>query len=217
MSETAKPAGKIHEAKSLAAKTLLNSVVALCVAGFLSAVGFVFTSVFKVEIPIVARLDQLDRIESDGAATRLIAEDNRNGILDNSKAIRDLRVAQDIVEYDETRSGILAPCPVGTVCVARFYLRRTEFGLNCGLPRAVPYVENHARNPIRTQFRNFKPVQIGRDWETLETPFLVPLSAKPGDGGFYVRIEYPGCDTEDQDSRIYESTITLPFEILPKE
>ncbi|EFL88263.1 hypothetical protein [Ahrensia sp. R2A130] len=207
----------MEELRKLVGKTFLNSLVAVCVGAFLTASGYVLTSVFQVRIPALEIFDQVNTIANDSAATRRIAEDNRAGIQDNRKAILDLRIAQDVAEYDETLSGVLGGCRIGTVCIAKFYLRRTEFGLNCGLPSAIPYVENHSRAPIRTQFVGFKPVEVGRDWETLETPFRVPNSALPGDGGFYVRIEYPGCVPDDPDGLIYESTITLPFEILPAE
>jgi len=181
-----------------------KAIIATVVASFIGIFGTAFASVFKVEVPILSYGDKLDALTA-------ISKTTQQGVDDNRKAIDDLRNAEPIVEWDQAASFIIGPCYIGEKCVAKLRLRRTAFGAGCEAPEATPYVRNHSRDPHRTTFVDFQPVQVGEEWETLTTPFIVPQGVQPGDSGYYVRTLYTKCLTDRPDVEFRRSSITLPF------
>lgn len=169
-----------------------------------------FPGVRELPVTVQKLKNKLDEIDTNAKIAKLVADHNR-------LRIDGLSAKQEIAQYDKNKkeSFVLSPCKREQICVARFRLRRTQRGSTCQVLTAVPHVASPGAEPLPTRFEGFKPVNVTTAWSYLETPFIVPISAKIApDTSYYVSIVYHKCDPADPERLDYESTIALRFEVI---
>ena len=134
-------------------------------------------------------------VQEFAGVTRLeeTSRQNTSEIIDRLDFVEQYMPAPRVVDWNESAIRQIGTC-TSDRCLYLLNGARTEYGESCGRPdQAIVFIRTSTGQSIQTDYRDFVPVELGREPISFTVDVTVPVHVPEGQHEFRTKIIYPTC------------------------